>query len=216
MEIIKNVPFYPNSSDNTHCFQAGLKMILKFFMPDKDFSFEELDKISMKKEGLWTWPMAALIWMQENGFDVVDIEIFDYRRFIDEGEMYLSEEFGEEVCAAQVKNSDIDQEREISMKFLEEIVIKKEIPKTEDIMELMRNGYIVAVNVNSKALSGKSGYDGHFIVIVGFDNDNFVIHDPGLPGVRNKKVPFEVFERAWAYPDERAKNITAFRMSENA
>jgi hypothetical protein len=57
------LPFYSNTADGTHCFQAGLKMILKHFIPEKDLTFEGLDKISMKIDGLWTWPIAALIWM---------------------------------------------------------------------------------------------------------------------------------------------------------
>ena len=52
----KIVPFYTNTSDDTHCYQAGLKMILKYFIPDKDFSWEELDKFTAKVEDLWTWP----------------------------------------------------------------------------------------------------------------------------------------------------------------
>ena len=46
--IIRNVPFFPNTADNTHCLQAVLKMILKYFEPQKDYSFEELNILSDK------------------------------------------------------------------------------------------------------------------------------------------------------------------------
>ncbi|MEK7102513.1 MAG: papain-like cysteine protease family protein, partial [Patescibacteria group bacterium] len=56
-----------------------------------------------------------------------------------------------------------------------------------------------------------SGYTGHFVVITGFGKNHFTLHDPGLPPLRNRKVSLGRFEKAWAYPNKRAKNIMAFR-----
>lgn len=212
MQTIKNLPFYPNTSDDTHCFQAGLKMILKHFIPEKDFTFEELDKISMKRDRLWTWPMAALIWIQENGFEIINIENFDYGSFIQNGGQYLIEEFGEEMGNAQIKNSDIEQERKLSKLFLDKIKTQKAVPQKEDIIKLTDKGYVVAVNVNSRVLNGKDGYSGHFVVIKGYDDKNFILNDPGLPGKENRLVSFDIFEKAWAYPSEKVKNIMAFKL----
>ena len=212
MKIIKDLPFYLNTHDNTHCFQASLKMILKCFIPEKDFSFEELDKISMKEEGKWTWPMAGLIWMGENGFEVVDLEVFDYAKFIEKGGDYLIEEFGKEVAEALIKNSDTEQGRKLSRLFLNKIKVQKIIPKREDIIKLLDEDYVVMVNVNSRVLNNKDGYIGHFVVIKGYNDDGFIINNPGLPGKENMEVSFDIFERAWAYPNERAKNIMAFKL----
>jgi len=215
MRIIKDVPFYKNTSDNTHCFQAGLKMILKFFIPNRDFSFEELDVISEKKEGLWTWSMAALIWMQKNDFEVVNIEIFDYNKFIDKGEKYLIEEFGKETAEIQIKKSDIEKERKSSKVFLEKIKTIKIIPKKQDISNLMNEGYVIVVSLNSRILDDEQGYASHFVIIKGYDDNNFILNDPGLPGIENRTVSFDIFKKAWAYPNERAKNITAFKLKNN-
>lgn len=43
---MKKVPFYPNTPDQTHCVQAGIKIVLKSFLPDRDFSMEELEKLT--------------------------------------------------------------------------------------------------------------------------------------------------------------------------
>ena len=59
--------------------------------------------------------------------------------------------------------------------------------------------------VNSRALNNKEGYLGHSIVIIGYTNQEFVLHDPGLPPLENRRVAYELFEKAWAYPDEKAK-----------
>lgn len=45
---MKNVPFFANTADDTHCVQTSFKIMLKFFLPNRDFGWEELDKLSHK------------------------------------------------------------------------------------------------------------------------------------------------------------------------
>lgn len=213
MKIDKNIPFFSNTSDNTHCFQACLKMILKYYFPKEEYSWEELDKISAKVEGLWTWPMAGLVWLNDKGLEIKNIEIFDYDSFISNGRNYLIEEFGKEVGEAQIKNSNIEQEINISKEFLKKIKTEKRIPDVEDLIELIKNDYAIICNVNAIMLNNKEGYSGHFVLIKGIDDRNFIINDPGgAPGYENRLVDFELFHKAWAYPNERAKGIMAFRL----
>ncbi len=209
------VPFYSNTADNTHCFQAVFKMVLKYFLPEKEFSWEELEKITAKVDGLWTWPTAGILWMKENGFETKDIESFDFERFISDGGKYLIEEFGEEVGNAQIFHSDIKQERELAKKLIKYGSTEKRIPTIDDIKNLFREGYLIMCNVNSKALNSKEGYSGHAILIIGFDKDKLIVHDPGLLPIKDREVPFEIFEKAWAYPQEKSKNIIAFRLKIN-
>lgn len=211
MKYDLDVPFYSNAPDGTHCFQAGLKMVLKYLFPECEYSFEQLDVISAKKEGMWTWQMAGLLWLQEQGVEVKDIEPFDFARFIEEGGEYLVDEFGEEMGRAQIEHSDIEQERGLSREFIKRVDVEKRVPSMEDIKELIRDGYVVCCNVNSAKLDGKEGYCGHFVVAKGFDETGFIVHDPGLPPMENMTISFEVFEMVWAYPNEQAKNIMAFR-----
>jgi hypothetical protein len=58
-------------------------------------------------------------------------------------------------------------------------------------------------------LNGAAGYSGHFVVVTGCDADEVVCHDPGPPAVPHRRIPIEAFERAWAYPTERAKTMVA-------
>ena len=212
MALHQTIPLFENTPDNTHCFQASLKMILKYFLPERDFSFEELDRITAKREGLWTWPFAGVLWMQENGFEVKNIDSFDIQRFIEEGGQYIIDEYGKEVGDAQIKNSDIGQERRLGKEFLDRVETEVRVPEKEDIQSLMNDGYLVTVNVNSRALNGREGYSGHGIVITGFDESGFRINNPGPPAIGNHEVSYDLFEKAWAYPNDKAKNILAFRM----
>jgi hypothetical protein len=212
MKSYKEIPFYSNTPDDLHCFQAALKMILKYFWPNKYYTWGELDKMTAKIEELWTWPTAGLIWLKEKGLGVKVIDNFDDEKFIQLGEQYLIEEYGEEVSNEQIKHSDINQEIKLTKKFVKMIEKERKIPEIDDIKKLMLDDYIVVVNINSRTLNQRSGYAGHFIIIKGFNEKGFIVNDPGLPGRENFKVDFEFFEKTWAYPNEKAKSIMAFKL----
>lgn len=212
MTIDYKVPFYSNTSDNTHCYQAALRMVLKFFCPNKEYTWDELDKITAKVEGMWTWPMAGLLWLQEQGFQVQDYENFNYEEFIKRGGNFLRDEYGEEVGTAQINHSIIDQEKDFAVELLKKISIKKGKFTVKDIKKLLQDKYLIICLVNSQKLNNQEGYVGHFVVIKGITNNELILHDPGLPPQENRKVSFEEFEKAWAYPNEKAKNIMAFRL----
>jgi hypothetical protein len=186
---------------------------MKYFWPNEDYTWEELDKITAKAPGMWTWTMVGLIWLQEKGLEIKNIEPFDYEKFIQTCGQYLIDEFGEEVGNEQIKHCHIDQEVEAAKKFIKTINTKKEISSVEEIKELLLNEYLIIVNLNAVVLDEKVGYAGHFVVIKGFDEQGFILNDPGLPGIENRKVNFDIFEKAWAYPNEKAKNVMAFKLN---
>lgn len=210
MTIDFDVPFFSNTPDNTHCFQAALKMLLKFYFPEKDYSFEELDEKTEKVKDLWTWPTAGLLWMQSLGIGVELVETFDYQQFVKTPEEYLLEFFGKEAGKEQIKNSDLPHEVGLIEKGLKHFNIENRIPKQHDIVAALEQNKLVCVNINSKVLSGKSGYVGHFVVIKGYYDEGVIIHDPGLPPIENRKIDWKTFERAWGYPNEQAKNLIVF------
>lgn len=206
------VPFYSNTPDNTHCFQATLKMVLKYFLPREDYSWEELDTLTNKAKDLWTWPMAGMLGMKEKKFDVIDIEVFNYLRFVEEGTKYLVEFIGQEAAREQEEHSDIRQAQIDSEKFIQKIVPRLELPEQQTIMDYLDRRYLPVCLVNSYALSGKDGYAGHFVLIKGYKDNSFILHDPGLPPQENRTVDLATFNAAWAFPDDNAKNLMAFKL----
>lgn len=209
----KKIPFYSNTPDDTHCFQACLKMLIEYYWPEKIYSWEKMDEITSIVEGLGTWPTLGLMYMQEQGVEVRVIETFNYEKFIKDGGKYLIEEYGTEVGTVAIECGDMEQEITATKKFIEAIDAEKRIPSREDITSLLSEGYLIIVNINFQTINNKTGYIGHFVLIKGFDDNNFIINDPGLPAQENRLVSFELFEKAWAYPNEKAKNIMAFKLS---
>lgn len=205
-----NVPFYANP-DSTHCFQAVFRMILKHRWPDKDFGWEALEKITAKVDGLWTWPTAGILWLHENGFEVHDVEAFDYPAFIEKGDRYLIDLFGQKIGQAQIAHSDIAQEIAYAKQIVAADIADSRIPKIAELKKRLDERYLLICNLNSRILNNKEGYSGHFVLLTGYTDSGFVLHDPGSPPRKNREVRFARFERAWAYPNEQAKNYIAIR-----
>lgn len=206
-----DIPFYPNTSDGTHCFQAALASAFGHIWPARSFSVEELDRISAKVPGKWTWPTAAMIWMIEQGLDIKLIEDFDYNDFAARGEEFLFERLGPDVASAQIANSEISQELEFARTFAKIAPLECRIPSFGDIERLLDEGFLLICNINAAALYGQEGYSGHFVVVFAHDEDTLTIHDPGLPPKPSLKVKRNAFVKAWAYPTPREKNILAIR-----
>ena len=207
-----SIPFFPNTSDDTHCFQAALKMVLRYFLPERTYSWEELERMSAKKENLWTWPTAAVLNLSKTGFEVVMMESFDYERFAERGEIYLIERCGEEVGKAQIEHSDIVQEKSFAAELVKKLPVIKKAPTFDDVERLMSENYVIVCSVNSRILKNKRGYTSHFVVIVGLNHTIITVHDPGLPAFPDREIQRGLFEKAWAYPSPEDKSLIAIRL----
>lgn len=212
MPVNNNVPLYANTPDDTHCFQAALKMILKYYFPEKDYTFEDLDKATDKVKDLWTWPMAGIMWLQNLGLEVKNVEIFDYAEFAKQGITYLEEFYGKDVASEQVANSDILQAIKYAEKFASTAITDVRLPNSSELYDLLDKGYLIECNINGAKLNNESGYYGHSVVVSGYERTNLIIQDPGAPPLKNRIVSREDFEAAWAYPDNKAKNYLAIRL----
>lgn len=207
-----DVPFFANTPDATHCFQASFRMILKYFWPERDFSWKELEKMSAKVDGKATWPEAMLIHLHEMGFEVAQIELFDAHAFITKGEDYLKRAFGGEVAKWQIANSDIPQERRLYKKLLDaHVPYEMREPTLADIRNYLRDGWLITLTVNSARLNGKLGYSGHAIVVYEVNDDEVIFNDPGPPAHAHRSVSHADFEAVWADPNIEAKDFIAIR-----
>lgn len=208
--IIQGVPFYKNL-DDTHCFQAVIKMILKYFLPKKDFNWSELEELTGKEKDMYTWSMRGWINLKKIGFEVLVKDTFDYQRFAKEGEDYLKQELGEDVAREQIMHSDIRKEMRDAEEYVKSIGHEKVLPNLEDIFSLIDKGFLVGCGVNANILDNSGGYDPHFILIFGYDENNVYIHDPGPPAHENWKLPLNLFLKAWEYPDTNSRNLEAYK-----
>ena len=199
-----DVPFFANP-DDTHCYQAALKMVLQRFRPQDEHSWATLDRFTGKVEGFGTWPFAGLTWLHEQALQVINIELMDNRRFAAEGRAYIAEVVGQEFAESIDRGLNLSRVQAEAAVFVERVACVVAVPTIDDIRCAVAAGALAICNVNSRALNGREGYLGHFVVVKGFDEQGLIVHDPGPPGQPNRRVSFEMFEHAWAYPSANVK-----------
>lgn len=190
-------------------------MIVRYFKPDFEIEWDLWSSQTGYEEGKATWAAAGLIWFKENGFAVHHISLFDYNRFVSEGSDYLIQEFGDEVGRWQIEHSNIPLEQDRITQLLKSDIIQKAEPTKESIRSFLDKGYLVRCLVNSRKLNNRDGYVGHSVVVSGYDDQSFTIQDPGLPPLKDRKVPFSQFESAWADPNAEAKELDAIKLLED-
>ncbi len=191
-----------------------MRSILKYFLPERDFSWPQLEKMSAMVPGKATWPQQMLINLKQMGFDVVMVEGFDGRDFIKRGAQYLIDTFGEDVAAWQIEHSDIPQEQKLYQKMYDAgIRCEHRTASLDEMASYLDKGSLLQCIVNARSLNGTLGYVGHSVVVYGIDNEHITLHDPGAPSHEAWRITRAEFEKAWADPGESAKNFIAIKYS---
>ncbi|HMM62019.1 MAG TPA: C39 family peptidase [Candidatus Saccharibacteria bacterium] len=212
MSIHKDVPFVSNTDDDLHCLPAAYMSIAKYFSPNFSIEMDEWSALTGFEPNKGTWANAGLLWFQQNGYDVKHITLFDYDEFVKHPEDYLIEFNGADVGGWMVDHTNIDAEVARVKKLISVGLIEKRIPTIEDIKQLLDKGYLVRASLNCNKLSGKSGYVGHAVAVIGYDDQGVFLHDPGLPALPNRKVNFAQFDAAWSDPSDDMKEMDAVRL----
>jgi len=213
--IMLKIPFYKNTKDGLHCFQACLKSILKFYFPKENYSFKYLDKVTAHKKGKGTWVSAALIFLAKKGFDIINIEIFDYKKFAKLGEKYLENLWTDEVFQEQKRFSNFKNEQKLAKKLVskKKIELKTRPATLQDIKLFFKKKYILLCTINPQVLKKQKGYYSHLVLITDIKKDFIVFHDPGPPPLKNKKVSTKLFMKAMNYPSNRSASLIAVKFS---
>lgn len=211
--IMLHIPFYKNLQDDSHCFQACLKMLLKYTFPEEKYSYAELDALTSHGPGHWTWNTAGLLFLAKKGFEGVNIENFDYRQFAEFGKEYLRMIWTEDIFEAQKRHSDFEQERILAGKFMKQKRIRHiRRPTTfSEIEKYFREGYIVLVTLNALAFEEREGYSPHIILLTHIDRDSVTFHDPGLPPHAGRRVSRKLFQKALYSPYKEIASLIALR-----
>lgn len=195
----KTIPFYSNAKDDTHCYQACLKMILKHIFPKKNFTFKKLDKLTNKPKAKWSWYPAGLVSLHKMKLIVKLYSMFDYKKFSQEGKKYIYSLFPKENAETIIENSDILSAVKDTKRMLKRKIFRKERIDFIKVEEFFKRSYDIILWVNSGLLNRTNKFTGHFVVLIGFDKNYIYVHDPGLPPRPNRKVSKKHFLKAWEY-----------------
>jgi hypothetical protein len=175
-------------------------MILSYFMPEKRFTMADLEKLCGYQKGRGTWMSLFLLNLADMGFQVHSIGDIDNQQFVDDPRKYLRSILDDEAYEWQITHSDLDQEVARTKQCIARgLPHDKRKSTTDDIRYFLDDGWLVKLAINARTLSGKSGYDGHSVLVVGYTNDEIIIHNPdGDSGNKpNQHVAWDLFTKAW-------------------
>jgi hypothetical protein len=195
------IPFY--ITQGRRCAQAAMRSVLGARIPGRDFSYEELDKLTLhNEEEATSTPQIAFgflqlgvkfeYFMKPNGINCVLGENFvDYlREFYGENAKYL------------LRKINVDSLRQSVIKLVESksIFELSEKPKISKLEEMLDNNKIPLCLVDYNVLIGSENLkiEGHYIVITGSNKDHIFYHDSGpKEPTANKLALKERFLEAW-------------------
>lgn len=193
-----DVPFVENPDDK--CVPATIGMILGYFMPEKNYDMPDLIKFSGYIEGQGTWSVKSMLSLSLLGFETSWIEDFDNPAFAESPTDYLATILDKDALEWQVKHSNLRLE---ANRIREYINIGHRIEHRrgtrKDIKTLLNDGWLVRLEINANTLADRGGYQGHSILVIGYNNEQVEIHNPdGENGNKpNQILSWDKLERAW-------------------
>lgn len=191
----KTINFFENSADNLHCLQACVKSVLSFYFPNQNFTDQEIDEETLQV-GSWTWFPPAAVWLHDLGLKVELYSPMDFKRFVDEGEVYMKDIKGEGRFNFEKDRGVYDLLPEIqdaSKQMIGAGLWRQEFLSREALAkELLDENTFAIGKTGHELLSGFMVPEptSHYVVVIKeYSPGTWKIHDPGLPGIKNRKVP---------------------------
>jgi hypothetical protein len=167
------VPFYEQTTED-NCGPVALRMILEYL--GKNFTTEELETATGIKEGkmLATIQLATTaaelgfkvdFFTKELGFDESKLETEYYKKYAEEGFAEMARGF-----VKKAENAGVN--------------VKKRSLTLKELLNFVSENSIPLILLNWNIVKGKEGHHGHFVPVVGYDNENIYVHNHGKLGTQ--------------------------------
>ncbi len=201
--VLLDVPFFVNTGDGNRCAQVALQCALKYYL-GKDIPVEELDRLTGRKEGKWTstFQIVAVAW--DLGLDVryySKSPIEPYTHTEEEIVKYTRETFPN-AAETILKHSDLPVMLEKATHLTKLNLFEKRLLSFQEIEKHITQNHLPLLCIDyAKIAIDKSkypNYSGHFVPMVGFDNESVFYHESGPKNpLANRQVPKKDFIDAW-------------------
>ena len=180
------IPFFPQTTP-LNCGPAALKMVLTYFDANPEIEIIE-EKTGIKEgKGVSTIQIGtatallgfkAAFYSKHVYFNKENLKLEFYQKYLDIAA------HAEKLVSDAKKAGVIVEEKTISQKELLDFVTEKSIP-------------IILLDWNIIKGVPEKGYQGHFVPIVGYDEENVFVHNHGLNQPKEfMPISRDVFEKA--------------------
>ncbi|MBW2966791.1 hypothetical protein KY342_06840 [Candidatus Woesearchaeota archaeon] len=199
IEVSKlEIPFYRQSSSG-NCMQTQVKMALKYYYPEKDFSFEELDKLSGRTPGKWTWTSQLLPVLIDNNLDAYYYSTTPYNEIKQRGEEFILEYYGQRDGQVMIDHTNFESLYSSIDKLNNNKKFFQEKLDFSEIENEFKKGHIIILIIDKNVLFNRQGsYAGHGITITSINQTHISIHDSS--GTQNLLTTKEQLIKAWNAP----------------
>lgn len=196
---MKPVPkFYPNYSDNNHCLQAALMMILNTLIGKTSWTI--VNKETKYDKSLYSWTIIGAKVLSDRIKGITLVSTLDYNKFANEGEEFLKSYWRDHIdwysLQKQHASLGFKKEQKAAQDFLKSgIFIFKQLTR-EEIGDLLKSNYLVTMIGVGKLPNGRWS-ETHFVLVYDQNEESFFLHDPGLPAKESLEVPKDKFMEAF-------------------
>jgi len=186
-ELKKDIPWFKQISSG-NCVQTNVKMALKYYYPDKDFSFELLDELSGRDGDEWTWTTQVMPILVDNKLDAYYYSTTPYRDIVEGGVVFVTDYYGEDIAEVIIEHTDWEAlEKSVSFidnenRFFNE---KKDWDFVEK--EFFDGSYIILIIDKNVLIESNGKFSGHAVSITSINKTHALINDPA----DNKDVLYE-------------------------
>ena len=172
--------------------QIAMQSVIQYFL-NEVYTLDELDKVTGRRKGKWTAVSQGVLGLYQLGLKA--------EAYCASDEPDLRVRYGKD-AEKIIKNLDMAVAEEYSEKAVENNLIQVKRLRFDEIEKDIEEGYVPIMVIDLNViLDGKSrSYNGHSVVVTGFDEKYVYYHEPGyfLSGPRaHKRVPKKLFLKAW-------------------
>ena len=181
-----DVPFYAAKRD-TDCGPLALKMALEFF--GEEHSFDDIATAQKALPSGLVWSIGIARAATKHGFFA---KFFSCENFnLDDNDIAYYEEH------ANNEARKILRDLLLEAKDLDIAMEQKDLG-LEDLLSYVSHDSLPIVLVNWFVLGGVSGFNGHFLLVTGFDEEFVYVHNPGLASAQaHLPIRRDLFLKAW-------------------
>ena len=113
-----------------------------------------------------------------------------------EGEPFIRGHFGKDADTI-LKYTDLPVVIESIKKLLKYNIFEKKVLQLTEIESHIKKGHVVMALIDNNKIISKEGYQGHFVILTGFDHENVFYHDSGPRDAKpDKRISKSAFMEA--------------------
>ena len=187
-----DVPFHDGHGEKNQCMQIAMQSVIQYFL-NEVYTLDELDKVTGRQKGKWTAVSQGVLGLYELGLKA--------EAYCASDEPDFRVRYGRD-AEKIIKNLDVAVANAYSEKAVENHLIQVKKLRFEDIEKDIEEGCvpIMIVDLNVLLDGASRSYNGHSVVVTGFDEEYVYYHEPGyflFPSTPHKRVPKKLFLKAW-------------------